>query len=68
MPMNLTSPLGCGSTWRELMTFALRLLGVDNQPVSVHWVPAQTIHGRFKIDKVVGGRSARGDDHRRMAG
>lgn len=38
--------LSFGATWRELMTFALRLLGVEDTPVAVQWMPAQTIEDK----------------------
>lgn len=35
-----------GSTWREVFEFALHVVGVDNQPVTVQWAPAQTMEDK----------------------
>lgn len=38
--------LSFGATWRELVTFALRLAGVDNVSVAIQWAPAQTMEDK----------------------
>lgn len=38
--------LSFGSTWREVFEFALHLVGVDNESVTVQWAPAQTMEDK----------------------